>query len=133
VIIKCTKNEVELEFSEKECLRLPSGSEYFRVTIRSHNLSGFTKVYIFDPFDYGLTNFFKELAENWKGFEGEKIWESLEGEFKLVCTSDSLGHFEIKATIRNNLGTLSVKTIHVESGQLNKIAAEAKAFFDVST
>ncbi len=132
VIIKCSKGKGELELSEQEGLRKNSGSEYFRVTIRSQNMSGSTMVYAFDPFDYSLTKFFEELAENWKGIDGEKVWTSLEGEFKLVCTSDSLGHFGIRVTIRNDLDTLSIKTIYVEAGQLEKIAAEVKAFFDIS-
>jgi hypothetical protein len=132
VIIKCSTGNGELEFSEQEGLCQNNGSEYFRVTIRSQYMSAFTRVYAFDPFDYNLTKFFKELAENWKGFDGEKVWESLEGEFKLACASDRLGHFGITVTIRNDLDTLSIKTIYVEAGQLEKIAAEVKTFFDVS-
>lgn len=132
VIIKCSKNQGELEFSEKESLSHAAGSEYFRVAIRSHNITAFSKVYVFDPFDYNLKKFFEELAENWKGFDGEKVWTSLEGEFTLTCTSDNLGHFAIESTIRNNLDTWNVRnTIYVEAGQLEEIASEVKKFFDI--
>ena len=130
VIIKCSKSRGELEFSEREGLTQAAGSEYFRVTIRSQNMSAFTKVYSFDPFDYGLKKFFEELAENWRGFDDEKEWKSLEGEFTLVCTSDNLGHFAIRSTIRNSLDTWSVNTIYVEAGQLEKIADDVIKFFD---
>ena len=103
MIIKCSKNQGELEFSEREGLTQAAGSEYFRVTIRSQNMSAFTNVYSFDPFDYSLKKFFEELAKNWKGFDGEKEWKSLEGEFTLICISDNLGHFAIRSIIRNNL------------------------------
>lgn len=130
MIIKCCKNDGEIEFSEKEGLNQPAGQEYFRVTIRSKHLFSFTDVYAFAPFDCDLVRFFEDLAENWKGFNGEKEWSSLEGEFSLTCTSDSLGHFVLNATISNNEDTrYARKTIFIESGQLEKIALEAKRFF----
>lgn len=91
----------------------------------------FTDVYAFDPFDVNLVRFFEDLAENWKGFDGEKKWSSLEGEFGLDCTSDNLGHFALEATIRNNEDTrYARKTIFIESGQLENISLEAKDFFN---
>lgn len=132
MIIKCCKSDGELEFSEREDLQRPDGQEYFRATIRSKHLFSFTDVYIFDPFDSNLVRFFENLAENWKGFEGEKEWSSLESEFSLNCTSDSLGHFALEVTIRNNEDTrYARKTIFIESGQLEKIALEARNFFNI--
>ncbi len=98
MIIKCCENGGELEFSEKEGLSRSAGKEYFRVTIRSNNLLSFTDVYAFDPFDSNLVRFFEDVAENWQGFDGEKKWSSLEGEFILICTSDNLGHFALEVT-----------------------------------
>lgn len=133
MLIKCCKNSGEIEFSDKESLRLQVGREHFRVSVRSTQLSAFTDVYIFDPFDSDLVRFFKDLERNWKGFDGEKRWSSLEGEFSLLCTSNSLGHFELEITIRNIEDTMLVrKTIYIESGQLEKIALEAKDFFNIS-
>lgn len=132
MVIKCCKIDGELEFSEKEDLGRPDGSESFRVTIRSLHLSSFTDVYAFDPFDSNLVRFFEDLAENWKGFDGEKGWSSLEGEFSLSCMSDSLGHFALEVTIRNIEDTWCArKTIYVESGQLEKIVLEARDFFNI--
>lgn len=133
MIIKCCKNSGEIEFSEKENLRRPAGQESFRVAIKSNQLFSFTDVYAFDPFDSNLVSFFEDLAKNWKGFDGEKEWSSLEGEFNLSCTSDSLGHFALEVTIRDNMDTrYARKTIYIESGQLEKIALEAKGFFNIS-
>lgn len=133
MIIKCCKNDGELEFSEKEGLSRPDGKEYFRVAIRSQHLSSLTDVYAFDPFDSNLMRFFEDLAENWKGFDGEKSWSSLEGEFSLSCMSDSLGHFALEVTIRNIEDTrYARKTIYIESGQLEKIAGEVRNFFNIS-
>jgi Family of unknown function (DUF6228) len=133
MIIRCCKNDGELEFSEKEGLSLSAGREYFRATIRSKYLTSFTDVYAFDPFDSNLVRFFEDLARNWKGFDGEKEWSSLEGELSLICTSDNLGHFALEATLRNNEDTrYARKTFFIESGQLEKIAQEARIFFNVS-
>ena len=103
------------------------------MTIKSNYLTSFTNVYAFDPFDSNLVRFFEDLARNWKGFAGKKEWSSLEGEFSLSCTSDNLGHFALEATIRNNEDTrYARKTFFIESGQLEKIALEARIFFNVS-
>lgn len=132
MIIKCCKSDGELEFSQRKGLQRPEGQEFFRATIRSKNLMSYTDVYIFDPFDSNLVRFFENLAENWKGFDGEKEWSSLEDEFSLNCTSDSLGHFALEVTIRNNEDTrYARKTIFIESGQLEKIALEARNFFNI--
>ncbi len=133
MIIKCCKNGGELEFSEKEGLSKSEGRENFRVTIKSTHLTSFTDVYAFDPFNFNLVRFFEDLAKNWKGFDGEKEWSSLEGEFSLVCTSDNLGHFALEATIRNIEDTRCArKTIYIEAGQLEKIILEARKFFNIS-
>ncbi len=131
MIIKCLEDG-ELEFSEKEGLRQSDGSEYFHVAIKSKHLSAFAAVYAFDPYDSNLVGFFEDLAKNWKGFDGEKSWSSLEEEFSLVCTSDDLGHFSLEVTIRNNMDTWRAKkTIFIESGQLENIALEVKEFFKI--
>lgn len=109
MIIKCCKNDGELELSWKEGLSETAGQEFFRSNIKSKHLSSYTDVYAFDPFDSKLVRFFENLAENWKGFEGKKEWSSLEGEFSLNCTSDRLGHFAFKVTIRNNEDTRYAK------------------------
>ena len=134
MIIKSSENGSELEFSEKESLLRRAGQEYFLVSLRNNNLSASTKVYISDPYDAHLTLFFMELAKDWRGFDGEKVWNSLEGEFGLICMADRLGHFAIEATIRDAFDTWRVKnTIFVEAGQLAKIADDVKKFFDSSS
>ena len=92
MIIKCTMTYDELELSEREGLRRTDGSEYFRVAIRSHNLSASIQVYAWNSFGSRLEQFFEDVAANWRRWDGEKKWNSLEGELSLVCTSDKLGH-----------------------------------------
>lgn len=129
MIIKCSENSGELEFSEREGLRRTHGSEYFLVTIRSHNLSALSKVYAFDPFNDGLAKFFEDLAANWKGWNDEKRWSSLEGELKLVCTADSLGHIAVGATLFNGWSVRN--TLYVNARQLEQVASNIRNFFAV--
>jgi hypothetical protein len=129
VIIKCSQNHDELEFTEQEGLRKRGGSEHFRVTIRSRNLLASSQVYAFDPYNDGLRLFFEDLAANWKGWSGEKKWSSLEGELSLVCTSDSLGHIEIEATLKDIWSVRN--SFYVDAGQLQSIAIDVGKFFNI--
>ena len=132
MIIKCSKDSSELEFSEREGLSRTDGSEYFLVTIRGHNLTAFSKVYAFDPFDNGLTRFFEDIAKSWKGWNGEKKWISLEGELSLVCTADLLGHVAIEATLFYGFDGWSVRNVfYIDAGQLEQLASDIKKFFAV--
>jgi hypothetical protein len=130
VIIKDSKCSDELELSEREGLQRTDGSEYFRVTIRGNGLTASARVYAFEPTG-GLEQFLKEIAANWRGWEGEKIWTSLEGELRLGCTSDSLGHIAIEVTLHEaGAGGWSARDVfHVDAGQLEQIALDVKRFF----
>ena len=127
MIIKCSKDSSELALAEREGLRRSGGSEYFRVTIRGHELSASSQVYAFEPRGCGLVQFFEDLAASWRGWEGEKRWTSLEGELSLICTSDWLGHIAIEVTLYNIWSVRNV--FHFDAGQLEQIASDVKKFF----
>jgi hypothetical protein len=42
---------------------------------------------------------FRDIAENWRGWEGEKGWSDLEGRVKLRATCDATGHVTITVVI----------------------------------
>lgn len=48
----------------------------------------------------GLSRFFAELAQDWRGWNGERRWESLEGDLSLVATHDGLGTVTLTARLR---------------------------------
>jgi hypothetical protein len=127
MIIKSSNGNGALGLSGQEGLRQTDGSEYFIVTIKAHNLTASAQVYSWNPFDSGLTNFFDDLAANWKGWRGEKKWSSLEGELTLVGTADSLGHIEIEVSLYDAWTVKHV--LHVDGGQLVGIALHARRFF----
>src|SRR3989304_9916799 len=51
-----------------------------------------------------LLPYFDDLARHWDGWKGAKTWESLEGQMKLECTRDALGHLFLRVTLRDSLG-----------------------------
>jgi hypothetical protein len=130
LLIKCSRSSSELEFSEQEALRGTGGSEHFRVTVRAKDLLASVRVYSPDPHGH-LSEFFGDLAVNWKGWSGEKKWSSLEGEVELSCSCDSLGHIEIGVTLNGRLsgGWIVRNPLFVDAGQLEQIAFQLKEFF----
>ena len=102
VIIKSSSNSNELQLSEQEGLSHPEGSEYYRVTLKVKDLMASAKVYAFEPHSE-LAQYFSDLAAHWKGWNGEKKWSSLEGEFTLSCNSDGCGHVAMEVLLKSGL------------------------------
>jgi hypothetical protein len=77
-----------------------------------------------------LDDLFAYLAANWKGWTGERTWESLEGELRLAATCDRTGHVRINIHLHDGAPALwKVNTsVMVEAGQLERLAEEAVAF-----
>ena len=75
---------------------------------------------------------FRQVAERWKGWEGELVWGSLEGELTLRFAQDRAGHVTIGVGLRSRPHECdwSIQaTIIAEAGQLEDLARRAKAFF----
>jgi hypothetical protein len=86
--------------------------------------------YVLSPLD--IVPFFDDLANHWRGWEGAKIWGSLEGQLKLACTRDKLGHLFLRVTLQDNLGAadwLAGATLELAAGDLEQLAAAAKSIF----
>lgn len=96
-LIKSANSASSLLFSNKS-------SDYFDVTVETPSLKATKKVSIYD---YGPSNgfvsFFQGIASHERPWEGEAIWEPLEGDMKLGVTCDPLGHVEFKIILRNGL------------------------------
>ncbi len=82
---------------------------------------------------HGLPNFFEVIAKNWKGWQGEKEWSSIDGEFTIIAKSDKLGHISLAIEMRQDFGETEPwrlkATVVVDAGQLDDIAKDAKDFF----
>jgi len=80
----------------------------------------------------GPETFFYDIAQNWRGWEGEKTWYALEGELNLIATSDSLGHITIRVQLRPTAGPEGWRVIsyaYAEAGQLESLSRRAAQFF----
>lgn len=128
VSISQTTGGVGLRLCDPE--RGADGSlEYFTVQIVAPTIRAQTRVYAFHS--KGLPTLFEEIAESWRGWAGAKEWSSLEGEFKLSCTTDGKGHVHIATRLADSLyGDLwrLEATVLLEAGQLEGIAKSVLTF-----
>jgi hypothetical protein len=124
-----SSNSAEIKFSEREGLFRSVGSEYFRVTLKTENMMASLKVYIFDPFDKSFCHYFADIAENWRGWNGTKQWNSLESELQLSSESDSLGHITMDITLESYENWKTQIILVFDAGQLDDISSKIKAFF----
>jgi hypothetical protein len=51
----------------------------------------------------GLDSLFVTMADQWRGWAGERSWSSLEGELSLRCTHDGRGHVKVAVDLRPDL------------------------------
>ncbi|MDP8971616.1 MAG: DUF6228 family protein [Actinomycetota bacterium] len=78
----------------------------------------------------GFDEFWRELARDWRGWEGTRSWGSLEGELELSVVSDRLGHVTLEVCLSE--GSPFQWQVHgivsLEAGQRDCIAADARTF-----
>lgn len=48
----------------------------------------------------GLVEYFAALAKTWRGWSGERRWESLEGDVEIIATHDGRGTISLWASLR---------------------------------
>ena len=77
-----------------------------------------------------LGEYFQTLATSWSGWQGRRVWSSLEGEFTLSATCDSTGHVTLAYFLRPPHTGFHWElrgALELEAGQLAAIAQEANA------
>lgn len=129
VIIKSSSDFAEFHLSERNGLFVSDGSEFYRVTIKSQDFTASSKVYAFDPRNEPCWCYFEDLANHWRGWSGEKQWNSLEGEFTISTESDALGHIAMKIMLESHESWSARIIIDLDAGQLEDIALKVKKFF----
>jgi Family of unknown function (DUF6228) len=81
--------------------------------------------------EHTLGLLFRRLADDWRGWEGERTWRSLEGDFDLAATHDGLGHVALEVRLRSGpyaADWLATGTLSLDAGQLDAVARDAAAF-----
>ena len=120
--IKSTHSNTRLRFFDMK------GDE-FHASLTSPGYSGTVKVWEAD----GLVDLFTFMEKNWKGWNGEEKWSSVEGEFSIACTHDKLGHITLSIEMHQDFGSLEPwrlkASLVVDAGQLDVISKDARTFF----
>jgi hypothetical protein len=87
---------------------------------------------VHDHLAYRWAEFFQSMAVDWRGWEGERVIESLEYQLKLTCTADGRGHVALRVELRGDplsSNWRAAETLHLEAGQLDDLARRAKEYF----
>ena len=107
-------------------------NEKFQIEFKGSDVYGSIGVWE-SNYVQSLDAFFEELAGFTKPWQGTRKWESFEGELSLSATCATLGQVTFLVEIRHR--TVAPEpwfvqaAIVTELGQLEKIASEAKTFF----
>jgi hypothetical protein len=104
--------------------------DYFTASIEGDGPQATQKIWGYTDCQL-LVQLFESIARDWTGWQGERAWESIEGDLRLEITSRSTGQITIRVALRNygedgwNLQAL----IFTEAGQLEGIARQVASFF----
>jgi hypothetical protein len=88
----------------------------------------FHEVLGFAEFD-GLAELFAELARDWRGWEGSRVWESADDDFLVVCKHDGIAGVRVEVTLRHHEEDWEVTSeLFVELGPLDALARDVRSF-----
>jgi hypothetical protein len=118
--------------SNRELVFTSHNGEYFHVELKGIEVSASTDVWATTDSN-GLNTFFQEIAGFKNLWKGEKNWASLDGEFEIFAICTTLGHVIFRVKLAGQIGGIEEWKVQVgldtELGQLEKIAQNAKMFF----
>ena len=103
-------------------------ADSFLVSVASGSWRGEVRASSFMASDLG--DFFHGLALSWRGWEGERNWSTLEGEFTLCATSDRLRHIRLAFALSQpsiDLGWELKGALELEAGMLESAAKQVSA------
>jgi hypothetical protein len=96
----------------------------FSVELRAEGMTATRRVFVHGWSD--VAGFFADLADNWRGWPGEKTWTSPECDLTMTATHESGSHVRIELVLRDGpVHTWSVSTsVEVEPGEeMTRLAA----------
>ena len=104
----------------------------FGIELVSDGLTASRVVYVHD-FDLdALAGFFQDLADSWKGWDGEKSWHSIESDLLIRATSDDLGHCLLTFTLSDgpiHTWQTTVSGFAISAGEdMAAVASEMRAW-----
>jgi hypothetical protein len=123
-VIKSSHGGRELRLEERK-------GEYFRVTLSGDAISATKVVYAYTD-GPRLASLFASIAADWRGWDGERTWSTLESDFSVRATSDRLGHIRLDAELRSHDPDDNWRIsapIFLDAGSLDTVAADAETLF----
>ena len=110
----------------------PLENEYIEVCYQTNGINISTRPYLYTD-GIELANFFKSMANDWKGWQGSKSWASIESDFELEATNDGTSSVELSFSLRKNVGADDdwefKGKIKLELGTLDNIANEVAKLY----
>jgi hypothetical protein len=128
VTLRCVRNGTELCLSTEN---FPE-SEKLDVSLTAPNCSARLAASTYVNGSPALL--FRKMAANWRGWDGEFFWGTLEGEFKMTATTDRLGHVELWVGIRGDTSPHDWELkalLHFEAGTLDQLYRNVSAVFPI--
>ena len=120
--LKSSNSDSAVEFSDVE-------GDRFRVSVVARDHSASRIVYAYTD-AFGIPALFGQAAQEWRGWDGGKVWQSIEGELQLALSHDRRGHVTLRIRLRSDPGGadswMHEAEIGLDSGQLEAIALNAK-------
>jgi hypothetical protein len=108
--------------------------EFLTATLRLPDLVASTRIYMYSPGGPGIAEYFEGLAADWRGWDGERVWNSIEGEFRHEARHNRVGYVALIVRLRkfawshNEGGDWeAAATIAIEPGHLAEIAGAVAA------
>lgn len=104
------------------------------VELRSEGLSASTSVLLgHEELETPLDQFFGDLAKNWRGWKGSRVWDATEGGLTLACRHDGVGTVMIDVELRHlsGQGWTARAEIPADPGQLDELAATVQRLLRV--
>lgn len=121
-----------LRFSDEPDGRSSKGDVWwFRAEIAIVGLEARTRVSLADhPEEKPLAPFFYDLAKDWRGWKGRRVWAAYEGGLTLSCAHDGSGHILMETELRELARDWEVRVaLGLEAGQLDSVARRVERFF----
>ena len=102
-------------------------AEYLTLTVTGPGMSASRQVYAgCDGGFTALSAYFTGLAEDWRGWQGERVFESIEGDLRIHATHD--GHVNLRALLWESTvsdGWRMEATVRIDAGEsLSRAATE---------
>ncbi len=123
--LKSSNSDAAVTFSEVD-------GDHFRVSVVAPDHSVSRVVYAYTD-AFGVADLFTQAAQEWKGWDGAKVWQSIEGELQLGLSHDRRGHVTLRVRICSDRGGADSwqheADIGLDAGQLETLALGAKTLW----